>query len=184
MSEQEKNNMETPEADTAAENTAAETTAEEVNFTLTAEQMAQMEQVAKTAAELNDKYLRLAAEYDNYRKRTQREKEGIYGDAKMDTIKKFLSVYDNLERGVAQYAEGDAHRQGLELIAKQFMDVLAGLGVTEIEAKGKPFDPETMNAVMHIDDESLGENEVAQVFQAGFKMGDKVIRFAMVQVAN
>ena len=184
MSEQEKNNMETPEADTVAENTAAETAAEEVNFTLTAEQMAQLEQVAKDAAELNDKYLRLAAEYDNYRKRTQREKEGIYGDAKMDTIKKFLAVYDNLERGVAQYAEGDAHRQGLELIAKQFMDVLGGLGVTEIEALNQPFDPEKHNAVMHVEDEAIEESTVVEVFQKGFMLGEKVLRFSMVKVAN
>ena len=185
MSEQEKNNMETPEtADTAAENAAAETPAEEATFTLNAEQMAQLEQVAKDAAELNDKYLRLAAEYDNYRKRTQREKENIYGDAKMDTVKKFLDIYDNLERGVAQYAEGDAHRQGLELITKQFMDVLTHLGVTEIEAMGKPFDPEKHNAVMHVEDETIEESTVVEVFQKGFMLGEKVLRFSMVKVAN
>ena len=131
-----------------------------------------------------EKYMRLAAEYDNYRKRTQREKEGIYGDAKMDTIKKFLAVYDNLERGVAQYAEGDAHRQGLELIAKQFMDVLAGLGVTEIEALNQPFDPEKHNAVMHVEDEAIEESTVVEVFQKGFMLGEKVLRFSMVKVAN
>lgn len=186
MSEQEKNILpeeEIPAAEETVKESAAEA-AENVTFTLTAEQMAQMEQVAKSAAELNDKYLRLAAEYDNYRKRTQREKEGIYGDAKMSTIKPFLDVYDNLERGIAQYGEGDAHRQGLELIAKQFMEVLTHLGVTEIEALNQPFDPEKHNAVMHVEDEAVEESTVVEVFQKGFMLGEKVLRFSMVKVAN
>ena len=179
-----------PEKETAApaaENTestepAAETVPE--TFTVTREQMEKMEGLAKLVADVNDKYLRLAAEYDNYRKRTAKEKESIYGDAKADTIKPLLAVYDNLERGIAQYDEADVHRQGLELILRQFTETLTKLGVTEIEAQGQPFDPEKHNAVMHIDDENLGENVVAQVFQAGFSMGDKVIRHAIVQVAN
>lgn len=184
MSEQEKNKLpeeEVPETAQAAEETAA---AEDVTYTLTAEQMAQMEQVAQSAAELNDKYLRLAAEYDNFRKRTQREKENLYGDAKMETIKPFLAVYDNLERGVAQYPEGDANRQGLELITKQFLEVLSHLGVTEIEALNQPFDPEKHNAVMHVEDEAIEESTVVEVFQKGFMLGDKVLRFPMVKVAN
>ena len=186
MSEQEKNILpeeEVPETAETVEETAGEAP-EEVTYTLTAEQMAQMEQIAKSAAEQNDKYLRLAAEYDNYRKRTQREKESIYGDAKADTIKPFLAVYDNLERGIAQYAEDDVHRQGLELIAKQFMEVLGKLGVTEIEALGKPFDPEKHNAVMHVEDEAIEESTVVEVFQKGFAIGEKVLRFSMVKVAN
>ena len=143
-----------------------------------------MEELAKTLADANDKYLRLAAEYDNYRKRTAREKEHLYGDAKIDTIKPFLAVLDNLERGVSQFEEGDGHRQGMELICKQFSEVLTKLGVTEIPALGEKFDPEKHNAVMHIDDESLGENVVCDVFQAGFMLGDKVLRFATVRVAN
>ena len=131
-----------------------------------------------------DAHLRIAAEYDNFRKRTAKEKESLYGDAKADTVKPFLAVLDNLERGVQQFEEGDPHRQGMELICKQFMEVLAGLGVTEIPALGEAFDPEKHNAVMHTEDESLGENVLAQVFQKGFKIGDKVVRFAMVQVAN
>ena len=157
---------------------------EEESFTVSREQMEKMEQLAKLVSDSNDKYLRLAAEYDNYRKRTAREKENIYGDAKADTVKPFLEVYDNLVRGVAQFEEGDGHRQGMEMIAKQFLDVLAKLGVTEIEAEGQPFDPEKHNAVMHVDDESFGENIVAEVFQKGFMIGDKVLRFAMVKVAN
>ena len=144
----------------------------------------EMEQLAKVLADANDKYLRLAAEYDNYRKRTAKEKESIYGDAKADTIKPLLAVYDNLERGIAQYDEADAHRQGLELILRQFTETLTKLGVTEIEAKGQPFDPGLHNAVMHVEDETAGENTVVEVFQKGFMLGDKVLRFAMVKVAN
>lgn len=201
MSEMEKNNpqetaeetaeeivketVEEPTEETAKE-TAGETVEnkEEESFTVSREQMEKMEQLAKLVADSNDKYLRLAAEYDNYRKRTAREKENIYGDAKADTVKPFLEVYDNLVRGVAQFEEGDGHRQGMEMIAKQFLDVLNKLGVTEIEAEGQPFDPEKHNAVMHVDDENFGENIVAEVFQKGFMIGDKVLRFAMVKVAN
>ena len=164
------------------EDKKAEETAE--TFTLTREQMEKMEGLAKSLAEEHDKYLRLAAEYDNYRKRTAKEKESIYGDAKADTIKPLLAVYDNLERGIAQYDEADVHRQGLELILRQFSEALTKLGVTEIEAKGQPFDPEKHNAVMHVEDEEAGENTVVEVFQKGFMLGDKVLRFAMVKVAN
>ena len=167
---------ETTEAPT--EETAPET------FTVTKEQMEKMEGLAKLVADVNDKYLRLAAEYDNYRKRTAKEKESVYSDAKADTIKPLLAVYDNLERGVAQYDEADAHRQGLELILRQFTEALTKLGVTEIEALNQPFDPEKHNAVMHVEDETAGENTVVEVFQKGFALGDKVLRFAMVKVAN
>ena len=153
-------------------------------FTVTREQMEKMEGLAKQLAEEHDQYLRLAAEYDNYRKRTAKEKEGIYANAKIDTIKPFLAVLDNLERGVQQCEEGDGHRQGLEMICKQFLEVLGQMGVTEIPALGQPFDPEKHNAVMHTEDESVGENTIVEVFQKGFMIGDKVLRFAMVKVAN
>lgn len=169
---------ETANTEAAVEETAPET------FTVTKEQMEKMEGLAKLVADVNDKYLRLAAEYDNYRKRTAKEKESIYGDAKADTIKPLLAVYDNLERGIAQYDEADVHRQGLELILRQFSEALTKLGITEIEAKGQPFDPEKHNAVMHVEDEEAGENTVVEVFQKGFMLGDKVLRFAMVKVAN
>ena len=130
-------------------------------------------------------FTRLTAEYDNYRKRTTKEKDGIYQDAKGDTIKTFLAVYDNLERAAAaEGGEDDPHKKGLEMIFHQFKELLAKEGVKEIEAKGKEFDPELMDAVMHIEDESLGENVVAQVFQAGFELNGKVLRHAIVQVAN
>ena len=169
---------ETENTETAAEETTPET------FTVTKEPMEKMEGLAKLVADINDKYLRLAAEYDNYRKRTAKEKESVYGDAKADTIKPLLAVYDNLERGIAQYDESDVHRQGLELILRQFTEALTKLGVTEIEAKGQPFDPGLHNAVMHVEDETAGENTVVEVFQKGFMLGDKVLRFAMVKVAN
>ena len=189
MSEKKKKNTpqeEQPQADTAPDTEqAAEKAAEEETFTVTREQMEQMEQLAKMVSDASDKYLRLAAEYDNYRKRTTKEKEGLYQDAKADTIREFLAVYDNLERAVATEGDEDSpHKKGLEMIFHQYQEILKKLGVTEIEAQGQPFDPEKHNAVMHIDDENLGENVVSQVFQAGFLLGDKVIRHAIVQVAN
>ena len=199
---------ETPETQKARETTAAEQTAPEAEkkeeqaaeeektdkkskkkkektYTLTREQMEAAELAAKQLESVKDQFVRLTAEYDNYRKRTTKEKDNIYQDAKADTIKEFLAVYDNLERAMATEGDEDSpHKKGLEMIFQQVKDILKKLGVTEIEAAGKPFDPEKMNAVMHIDDENLGENVVAQVFQAGFMLGDKVIRHAIVQVAN
>lgn len=157
----------------------------EKGITFTREQVEQMELAVKQLETTKDQFARLAAEYDNYRKRTVKEKETLYQDAKADTIKEFLAVYDNLERAAgAPGGEDDPHKKGLEMIFHQYRELLKKLGVTEIEAQGRPFDPERHEAVMHIDDESLGENQVAQVFQAGFALGDKVIRHAVVQVAN
>ena len=132
----------------------------------------------------NDRYLRLMAEYDNFRKRSQKEREAIYGDIKADTVTKFLPVYDNLVRALANSTEDEAYRKGVEMIMTQFDETLKKLGVTEIDSVGKKFDPNLHNAVMHVDDETKGENEVVEVFQQGFMLGDKVIRFAMVKVAN
>ena len=131
-----------------------------------------------------EKYLRLCAEYDNYRKRSQKERESLYADIKADTLLKFLPVYDNLERALAQPTADEAYRKGVEMIMTQFNETLKKLGITEIEAKGQSFDPNMHNAVMHIEDDSFGENEVVEVFQKGFKLNDRVIRFAMVKVAN
>ena len=157
----------------------------EKGFTFTKEQVEQMELAARQLETTKDQFARLAAEYDNYRKRTAKEKESLYQDAKADTIREFLAVYDNLERAAeAPGGEDDPHKKGLEMIFTQYKELLKKLGVAEIEARGQPFDPERHEAVMHIDDENFGENEVAQVFQAGFLLGDKVIRHAVVQVAN
>ena len=138
---------------------------------------------AKAAAE-HDRYLRLAAEYDNYRKRSARERESIYSDVRADTVTKFLPVYDNLARALEQSTADEAYRKGVEMIMAQFKDILERLGVTEIEAVGKTFDPALHNAVMHDTDETKGEGEIVQELQKGFKLGDKVIRFAMVKVVN
>lgn len=135
-------------------------------------------------AALNDKYLRICAEYDNYRRRSQKEKESLYGDVRAEAVKSFLPVYDNLERALAQTTEDEAYRKGVEMIMTQFNSTLTKLGVTQIESLGAKFDPQLHNAVMHTDDAEKGENEIVEVFQQGFKLGDKVIRFAMVKVAN
>ena len=147
--------------------------------------MEKMEGLAKELADQNDKFLRLAAEYDNYRKRTAKEKESIYQDARLDTVEKFLEVYDNLERAVQQAGgEENVHKKGMEMIFHQLIAVLEKMGVTILDPMGEAFDPERHEAVMHIDSEELGESVVSQVFQKGFLLGEKVIRFARVQVAN
>ena len=177
--------QEAPQAEEADKTGKKPKKKKEKGYTFTREQVEQMELAAKQLESVKDQFTRLTAEYDNYRKRTTKEKDGIYQDAKADTIKAFLAVYDNLERAAAsEGGEDSPHKKGLEMIFTQFKEILQKQGVTEMEALGKPFDPEKMNAVMHIDDENLGENVVAQVFQAGFMLGDKVIRHAIVQVAN
>ncbi len=131
-----------------------------------------------------DKYLRLLAEYDNFRRRTQKEKENIYTDVRGETLKKFLPVYDSLWRALTQTAEDDPARKGLEMIMTQYENALTQLGVSLIEAVGQPFDANFHNAVMHVEDESVGENIVVEEFEKGFKIGDKVLRYSVVKVAN
>ncbi len=141
---------------------------------------------AKPAADaaMNDKYLRLCAEYDNYRKRSQKEKDALYGEVKASALKSFLPVYDNLVRALKQSTEDEAYKKGVEMIMAEFKKTMEKLGVTEMDCLGKTFDPAFHNAVMHVEDETKGENEIVEVFQQGFMLGDKVIRFAMVKVAN
>ena len=138
----------------------------------------------KALKDQEDAYLRLAAEYDNFRRRTIKEKSEAYTNAKTDAALKFLPVYDNLERALNQGTEDEAFLKGVEMTMTQLLDVLASLDIKPIQAVGQPFDPNLHNAVMHIEDEKYGENTVAACFQTGFMMGEKVIRFAMVQVAN
>ena len=138
----------------------------------------------KALKDQEDAYLRLAAEYDNFRRRTIKEKSEAYTNAKADAALKFLPVYDNLERALNQGTEDEAFLKGVEMTMNQLKEVLTKLGITEIPAQGQPFDPKYHNAVMHVEDESLGQNVVAEVFQTGFQCGEKVIRFAMVKVAN
>ena len=131
-----------------------------------------------------DAHLRICADYDNYRKRTAREKEQSYGNGKADAIAKLLPVFDNLERALNQPTEDAAYKKGVEMTMNELVKILGTMGVEIFGAVGEAFDPQLHNAVMHIEDESLGENVISAVFQKGFRMGDKVIRFAMVQVAN
>ena len=138
---------------------------------------------SQLAAE-KDKYLRLLAEYDNFRRRSQKEKENIYTDVRGETLKKFLPVYDSLWRALTQTPEDDPSRKGLEMIMTQYENALSQLGVSLIEAVGQPFDPNLHNAVMHVEDEAYGENIVVEEFEKGFRIGDKVLRYSVVKVAN
>lgn len=140
--------------------------------------------MAEAYAAEHDNYLRLAAEYDNFRKRTQKEKDAIYQTAQSETVAKFLPVYDNIQRAVAQTTTDTAYAKGVEMTAAGLGEVLEKLGVAVFGEVGDVFDPEKHSAVMHIEDESLGENVIAEVFQKGFELKGKVIRFAMVKVAN
>lgn len=143
-----------------------------------------LEEAKKALQEKEKEYLYLRAEYDNFRRRSAKEKSEAYSSAKADAALKFLPVYDNLERALAQGSEDEAFVKGIEMTMNQLKQVLESLDIKPIDAVGQPFDPKYHNAVMHIEDENLGENVVAQCFQTGFIMGEKVIRFAMVQVAN
>ena len=132
----------------------------------------------------HDSYLRLAADYDNFRKRSQKEKEQSYGNGKADAVEKLLPVYDNLERALNQDTSDEAYKKGVEMTMTQLTSIFEGLGVEIFGNVGDTFDPNIHNAVMHTEDENAEENTVTQVFQKGFKMGEKIVRFAMVQVAN
>ena len=132
----------------------------------------------------HDAYLRLAADYDNFRKRTVKEKDAAYGNGKADAVAKMLPIYDNLERALKQDTEDAAYKKGVELTMNELIKIFNGLGVEIFGEVGDTFDPNLHNAVMHIESEEAGENTITMVFQKGFKQGDKVIRFAMVQVAN
>ncbi|MBQ9968617.1 MAG: nucleotide exchange factor GrpE [Oscillospiraceae bacterium] len=169
----------TPQTEEVLEETAAEATAEEA-----VEEIDPVEEVKAQLAAEHDNYLRLAAEYDNFRKRTQRERESLYTDAKADTIGKFLPVYDNLQRALAQETADEAYKKGVEMTMTGLMSIMEALGVKSFGEAGEVFDPNLHNAVMHKDDDALGESVICEVFQTGFKVGEKVIRHAMVVVAN
>ena len=145
-----------------------------------------VEELEKAKAELsamNDKYLRMIAEYDNFRKRSAKERENVYADAYSDVLEAILPVIDNLERAL-MFADGEALTEGVKMTLKQFEDSMTRLGVTAFGARGEEFDPNLHNAVMQVEDSELGESQIADVLQKGYKKGDKVIRYAMVKVAN
>ena len=154
----------TPEVETQAQNPAAET--------------------EQQLAEAQDRYLRLAAEYDNFRKRSQKERENLYTEIKAETVGKFLPVFDNLQRALEQETADEAYKKGVEMTMVGLREIMTGLGVAEFGEVGEQFDPTMHNAVMHCEDESVGENTIVEVFQKGFRVGEKVVRFAMVRVAN
>ena len=166
---------------------AAEEVVEEVETTETVETVEETPVVNEWEEKYNaerDAHLRVAAEFDNFRKRTIKEKEASYGNGKADAVAKILPVYDNLERALNQPTEDAAYKKGVELTMTELVKIFTGLGVEIFGQPGDSFDPALHNAVMHVEDESLGENTITQVFQKGFKLGDKIVRFAMVQVAN
>ena len=148
-----------------------------------AELRAKLEEKEKELAAADDKYVRMLAEYDNFRRRSAKEREGIYSDAVSDSLKNILPVLDNLERATG-FTEADKVQDGLSMILKSFKDTLEKMGVAEIEAQGATFDPNLHYAVLHVEDESFGESEIVEVLQKGYICKDKVIRYAMVKVAN
>ena len=177
MSEKEKNMNQ--EAETEVEETPVQETVEE-----TPEAQEPVNEYQEKYEREHDTLLRLAAEYDNFRKRSAREKDASYTNGKADTLAKLLPVYDNLERALNQPTEDAAYKKGVELTMNELVKIFTTLGVEIFGNVGDTFDPNLHNAVMHIDSEELGENVISQVFQKGFKIGEKVVRFAMVQVAN
>lgn len=181
MSKKEK--QQEPEIQQEPELTETPEKSEEAAPEVTVEDVPQVNWEEKYNAE-HDTYLRLAAEFDNFRKRTIKEKEASYGNGKSDAVSKLLPIYDILERAVNQPTEDAAYKKGVELTMTELVKIFTGLGVEIFGQPGDSFDPALHNAVMHVEDESLGENTIAQVFQKGFKLGEKIIRFAMVQVAN
>ena len=187
MSKQEKKQQEAAVEERPVEETAPQAEDQSLPQTEEAEASSppeELEGLRKALEEKEGQYLRLAAEYDNFRKRSQKEKEGLYQGAKSDAVAAFLPVYDNLERALKQETADEAYKKGVEMTMTGLKDILSKLGVEEIPALGQPFDPALHNAVMHVEDENAGENTVVEVFQSGFRLGDKVIRFAMVKVAN
>jgi len=176
---------EAAEAEETAEE-AAEDTEKEENADNAAEENTQSEEekLKDELADSKDKYLRLMAEYDNFRKRSAKERLDISASVKADTLSDILPVLDNFERALGTETQDEAYKQGIEMIFKQFSDALTKLGIEAIDPVGEVFDPNIANAVNQIEDPELGENVVAQVFQKGYRIGDKVIRYAMVVVAN
>ena len=180
MAKKEKEMKDTPVEQTAevAEEIVEETAEETVEETVEVNPWEE-----KYNAE-RDAHLRCAAEYDNFRKRTIKEKEASYGNGKADAVAKMLPIYDNLERALNQETPDAAYKKGVEMTMNELVKIFTALGVEICGNVGDAFDPNLHNAVMHIEDEAYGENVICQVFHKGFKLGDKIIRFAMVQVAN
>ena len=183
MAEQEKETLDQqpPLEEPAMEQTEAETAAETPEDEAAARQLEQLREENKA---LEERHLRLMAEFGNFKNRTAKEKDNIYGDAVAGTLRELLPVLDNLQRALDSPCADEAYKKGVELIHKGLWEIMTGMGVEEIAATGVPFDPDIHNAVMHIEDDSLGKNTVAQVLQKGYRMGERILRYAMVQAAN
>lgn len=175
MEEKEKTTTTAPEEQQEA---AAEETNELENL------KAELEKLKKEKDELNDRYLRTLAEYDNFRKRSQREKDAVYGDATADAVKKLLPILDSFDRASNYECPDAEYKKGIDLIGNSIKEAFDQLGLKEIPALGEQFDPKFHNAVMHNDDPAYGENVITDVYRKGYTLGDKVIRFSMVVVAN
>ena len=193
MSQETKNTTEQPKDEVVSEQVSEKELPEQTEAPLEPEsepvkeetkQPSEEEKLKDQLAKEHDGYLRLAAEYDNFRKRSQKEKDELCTVIKAETVGKFLPVYDNLERALAQETADEAYKKGVEMTMNQLVKVMESLGVTSFGEIGEAFDPARHNAVMHVEQEGLGENVIAEVFQKGFAIGEKVIRFAMVKVAN
>ena len=193
MSQETKNTTEQPKDEVVSEQVSEKELPEQTEAPLEPEsepvkeetkQPSEEEKLKDQLAKEHDGYLRLAAEYDNFRKRSQKEKDELHTVIKAETVGKFLPVYDNLERALAQETADEAYKKGVEMTMNQLVKVMESLGVTSFGEIGEAFDPARHNAVMHVEQEGLGENVIAEVFQKGFAIGEKVIRFAMVKVAN
>ncbi len=184
MSEIEKDSLNTEETVEEAAEEIVEEATEQAEADPVSELEAKVAALEEAAAADKDKYLRLLAEYDNFRKRSIQDKLNAAHDATAKAALEVIAVIDNFERAVAADCTDENYKKGVEMIYNQFKDVLSKLGVEEIEATGVEFNPNYHNAVSRIEDESLGENVVAQVYQKGYKIGEKVIRCAMVVVAN
>ncbi len=186
MSKKDKNKepAQTQPAAPAAEQEEKEAQRPEQQEAELAAALSEAEKAHSALREKEEQFLRLAAEYDNFRKRSQKEKDSAWQDARCETARAFLPVYDDLERALKQETADAAFKKGVEMTMTELKKVLEKLGIQEIPALGESFDPNLHNAVMHVEDESAGENQVVEVFQSGFRAGEKVLRFAMVKVAN
>lgn len=184
MAEKEKEALEQQSPPNGEAEEAEDSSSEVETETETPETPDELTRLREENKELEDRHLRLMAEFGNFRNRVTKEKDNIYGDAEANTLQKLLPVLDNLERAVESPCSDEEYKKGVALIHKGLWELLSGMGVEEIAESGVPFDPGIHNAVMHIEDDSLGKNTVAQVLQKGYRMGDRILRYAMVQAAN
>ena len=183
MSENKTENIENEAEEVNKESAAAEEAGAETDVPTAEELLARIAALEAEIKEKDDKHLRMAAEYENYRRRSREEKDATYGDAVADTVNELLPIIDNLERA-ANFDDGEKVKEGLAMTLKSVEAVFSKLKIEEVGKVGDTFDPNLHNAVLHAEDESLGEGEIVDVFQKGYKKGNRIIRFAMVKTVN